>query len=238
MSLILSSLPKEKLRYDDFMAKKNKRTDKILIVEGEQDKRVIPELIEAKGINWEPVKDTPIVYIKACGGNKNINSKIIENELKEPKLTNLGFILDADDNPLGCWESIRKACHETKKMVNLPQKLPKSGLIHQTNTDIKFGVWIMPDNQQQGMLETFLSYMIDDENESTWQYSQEVVKESKNKGATFKDSHLDKANIYTYLAWQNEPGRQLHQAIKERILNPKHPEADIFFNWFRDLYDL
>ncbi len=53
-----------------------------------------------------------------------------------------------------------------------------------------------------------------------------------------RDAHQHKADIHTWLAWQNPPGRQLHQAVMERILDPKHPKAQIFVNWFRDLYDL
>ena len=217
------------------MTKKKKYIAKKLIVEGEQDKRVIPEFIEAKGIPWGETRDTAIVNIEVYGGNQFIDSDFIGTELKASGLTNLGLIVDADDNPSGCWQSIRNAC--LKSIFDFPEKLPETGLIHETN-GIKFGVWIMPDNQQEGMLETFLSCMITDENKSIWQYAQEVTKEAKNKGAAFKDSHVDKANIYTWLAWQNEPGRQLHQAIKERILNPNHPKADVFFNWFKALYDL
>ncbi|MDJ0733891.1 MAG: hypothetical protein QNJ47_07360 [Nostocaceae cyanobacterium] len=156
--------------------------------------------------------------------------------MKASGLTHLGLIVDADDNLSGRWESIKNAC--SKIIPDFPQELPKTGLIHPTNTGIKFGVWIMPDNEMRGMLETFLAYMIPDESDTLWQYAQEVVKSAKKKGANFKDVHLDKANIYTWLAWQNSPGRQLHQAIKEQILNPQHPKAQTFFNWFKDLYDL
>ncbi|MEH2112335.1 DUF3226 domain-containing protein [Nostoc sp.] len=71
-----------------------------------------------------------------------------------------------------------------------------------------------------------------------WQYAQEVAQEAKNKGASFKDSYLDKAKIYTWLVWQEEPERQLYQAIKYGILNPQHPKAQVFVTWFKTLYDL
>ncbi|WP_367267695.1 DUF3226 domain-containing protein [Okeania sp. SIO2C9] len=64
------------------------------------------------------------------------------------------------------------------------------------------------------------------------------MKEAKNKGVPFIENHTDQANIHTWLAWQNPPGRQLHNAVIERILNPKHPQAQIFINWFKTLYDL
>ncbi|MDJ0676030.1 MAG: hypothetical protein QNJ36_11710 [Calothrix sp. MO_167.B42] len=207
---------------------------KKLIVEGEQDKRVIPEFIEANGINWGK-KEKPIVYIKSYGSDKFIDADVISTELKASGLTHLGLMVDADDNPSGRWESVRNAC--LKSIPDFLEKLPPNGLIHTTN-GIKFGVWIMPDNRMRGMLETFLAYMIPDESDTLWQYAQDVVKDAKTKGATCKNVHIDKANIYTWLAWQDEPGRQLHQAIKERVLNPQHPQAQKFFNWFQYLYNL
>ncbi|WP_411729037.1 DUF3226 domain-containing protein [Pseudanabaena sp. UWO310] len=44
--------------------------------------------------------------------------------------------------------------------------------------------------------------------------------------------------MYTWFAWQDPPGRQLHQAVKETVLDPKHPNAQKFVKWFRDLYGL
>lgn len=90
----------------------------------------------------------------------------------------------------------------------------------------------------RGMLETFLTYMIPEDYKTLWQFAQTVTQEARNKGAMFTEAHLDKANIYTWLAWQSPPGRQLHQAIMERILDPHHPNAQKFVSWFRTLYDL
>lgn len=53
-----------------------------------------------------------------------------------------------------------------------------------------------------------------------------------------KDSYIHKAEIYTWLAWQDEPGRQIHQAIKHNILNPQDAKVQGFITWFKDLYDL
>ncbi|MCC5658156.1 hypothetical protein LC608_14380 [Nostoc sp. XA010] len=208
------------------------RTKK-LIVEGEQDKRVIPYLMEANGIIWE--KDKHPVEIENYGGDGFINPYRISARLKGAGLTHLGLMVDADDDPDIRWRSIRNAC--LPSIPDIPEQIPEIGLLLTTN-GIKFGVWIMPDNLMRGMLETFLAYMIRDESELLWQYAQEVVAEAKNRGAPFIDSHIDKAYIYTWLAWQKPPGRQLHNAIKEEILNPQHPKAQTFVTWFKTLYDL
>ena len=206
----------------------------LLIVEGQEDKRVIPELMKGNVIFGGEKKEEWIVEIKVCGGYDKINTRYISTPLKTSKA--LGLIVDADNDLNARWQSIRNAC--LPSIPNLPEKLPEDGLICDTPMGIKFGVWIMPDNQTTGMLETFLRYLIPDEGEELWEYAQAVTQEAKNKGAKFIDNHLDKANIYTWLAWQDPPGRQLHLAVKKKILNPNHPKAQTFVSWFKRLYDL
>ncbi len=209
---------------------------KKLLVEGKQDVRVIPELIEANGVPWGTRK-SPVVYIHDYDGYQNlVDPDVISTELQASGLSMLGIMIDADENPSKRWQSIRNAC--LKSIPDIPENLPEEGLIHITSNGIKFGIWIMPDNKMRGMLETFLTYMIPTGNQELWQFAQEVAQEAKNKGAVFTEPHIDKANIYTWLAWQNPPGRQLHQAIMERILNPKDRNAQKFVTWFKDLYDL
>lgn len=209
---------------------------KVLLVEGQQEVRVIPELIEANGIDWG-TKKSPVVYIRDCKGCQNlVDADVISTELQASGLSVLGIILDADDNPFERWQSIRNA--SLKSIPNLPTDLPEEGLIHTASNGIQFGIWIMPDNKMRGMLETFLTYMIPTEHEPLWEFAQEVAQVAKSKGAAFTNPHFDKANIYTWLAWQNPPGRQLHQAIKERILDRNHPNAQRFVTWFKTLYNL
>lgn len=213
------------------------RHSKKLIVEGQEDKRVIPWLMEANGVIWEPIKNQPVVEIKVSDGDQNIGQDLISTQLKESGLTALGLILDADLDLEERWQSIRNFC--LPSIPDLPEQLPPSGLIHVTPMGIRFGVWIMPDNQTQGMLETFLKYLVPDESQFLWEYAQQVTQQAKQRGATFKDPHhVDKANIYTWLAWQNPPGRQLHDAVKQKILNPNHPQAQNFVKWFKALYQL
>jgi hypothetical protein len=214
----------------------NKTHPKILLVEGQQELRTIPELMEANGIDWG-TRNNPVVYIRDCKGYGNlVDSEAISTELKASKLSALGIIVDADDRPLERWQSLRNAC--LSSIPDLPKNPPEEGIIYTTPANIKFGVWLMPDNKMCGMLETFLTYLIPDGNNELWELAKETAKHAKSQGASFKEPHFDKANIYTWLAWQNPPGRQLHQAIMERILDPNHPNSVKFVNWFKNLYDL
>ena len=208
---------------------------KKLIVEGNQDKRVIPWLMVANGITWE-TEDGIVVDITTSGGVDNITAGKIKLQLQESALVSLGLIVDADEDADNRWTQIRGIC--SSSISDLPDKLPATGLVHLTAEKIKFGVWIMPDNSNRGMLETFLNYLIPDNSESLWQYAQEVTQSARQKGANFKKAHIDKANIYSWLAWQDPPGQQLHDAVRQKILNPNHPKAHAFVTWFKELYDL
>lgn len=218
---------------------KNKIYPNKLLVEGDQDKRVIPEFIEQNGIKWENNRE-PIVYIKSQGSKEALlDIDEIDTALQESGLKALGIVVDADEKPEDRKQRLNQICEYFQ--INLVDNLPKEGLIFQLQSGVNFGIWMMPDNKNAGMLETFLSYLIspnNPENDPLWLYTQEVVQEAKNKGANFKKVHQDKACIHTWLAWQDEPGQQLHQAIKYKILNPTHQKGQEFFNWFKKLYNL
>ena len=219
----------------------------LLLVEGATEKRAIPYLIGLNGICWlindeNENKQRPIVYIEDNGGGDTniVDAAVISNELNVAKREILGLIVDADNSCASRWQSIRDAC--INFIPDLPKDIPVQGLVHNSikknGKSVRFGVWIMPDNKAEGMLETFLSYLVKDESEALWQYSKEVVFKAKVKGANYKPTHVDKANIHTWLAWQDEPGNQIHIAVKQKILDPQHRKAQNFVNWFKTLYFL
>jgi hypothetical protein len=213
----------------------HEKMEKVLLVEGEEDKRVIPHLVEANGVIWENKHKKPIVTIKVLGSVEQLLDKEkMKVRLMDDSLKILGIILDADEAPASRWQSIRNCLIEI--YPDIPQQLPSTGLIHPG--EIKLGIWMMPDNQQRGMLETFLQVLLPEGGEALWVFSQQSCQQAKEQGACFKDCHSDKAKIHTWLAWQNPPGRQIHQAIMERILAPASPQAAVFMQWFRELFEV
>jgi hypothetical protein len=208
---------------------------KILFVEGKQDVFVIAELAGANQIPW-PSENRPI-HIQEVGGYKKlIDAKRMATRLNASGLQAIGLIVDADENPAARWQSLQSAC--AKSIPDMPTELPPTGLIHTMPSGINLGVWMMPDNQLRGMLETFLADFIDASADAVWQYAQSVVLEAKVRGASFTSTQQDKANIHTWLAWQDEPGQQLHTALQTKTLNGQHPKAQDFVNWLKQLYSL
>ena len=206
-----------------------------LLVEGDDDKRVIPELIEANGVPWVDSRGDWIVSIEPMNGFEPIlAAEEIETQLKASGLKALGIIVDANDDAAKRWSSVRERC--VAQFPDLPESLPTKGVIATNPDGLKLGVWIMPDNESCGMMETFLKFLVPDPDDPILSFATKARDEAKTLGAPFKDAHADKAVIHTWLAWQDPPGRQLHDAIVQKILDPKSPHAAPFVRWFRSLY--
>ncbi len=212
---------------------------KRLLVEGEDDKRVVPYLIEANGIPWGETPAEAIVEVESYGGIEQIlDEDAIATELKVNHLEVLGILIDANDDPGGRWRRLRRAC--LPSVEDMPETLPEEGLIHLCTSGFaagkKLGVWILPDNRMGGMLETFLAELVPARLEALWVWTAKLCNEARAKNAPFKDQHRAKARIHSWLAFQDPPGRQLHHAVMERMLDPGSPNAKPFVSWFRQLY--
>lgn len=210
---------------------------KKLLVEGRTEQRVIPELMEANGVTWPDNKEEAPVYIKEFDGIHNmLETGVIPTEIKASSIEVVGIMVDANDDAESRFQNIRDRCID--QFPDMPDTIGEDGLIHSSEGK-SIGVWLMPDNRSTGMLETFLTYLAPDEQDGLLCYAEEVCREAKeDKGAPYKPAHYDKAKIYTWLAWQDEPGRQLHQAVKERILSPNSAYGAGFVNWFRELFQV
>jgi hypothetical protein len=219
------------------MAKRPKICPNLLLVEGNEDLKTIPDLIEANGIDWS----SKPVWIEEYGGHSNLlRPDVIQSEMGTRGLQALGIMVDADENAPERWQEVRQACLPV--IPDFPETLPETGLIYETlnTTDdvIKFGVWMMPNNVASGMLETFLAQMIPASSEPIWKYAQEATAQAKSRGALFSPAHRDKANLYTWLAWQRPPGQPFIYALKDKILEPTRTDVQTFVTWFKTLYGL
>ena len=86
------------------------------------------------------------------------------------------------------------------------------------------------------MMENFLVRLIPDDSRNLYELAENCVAEARRNGAPFKEVHRTKASVHTWLAWQDEPGKQLHQAVDHRVLDPNKPESQAFVDWFRQLF--
>ncbi|MEI7668595.1 MAG: DUF3226 domain-containing protein [Pseudomonadota bacterium] len=208
-----------------------------LLVEGNDDLHAVAALLEHYGLgNTKNAETYKPVKIEACKGF-TVVLEFLGTGFKS--VNNLGVIVDADDSLNEQWNKIR-AILLNKELGNVPVEFPKTGLIiDNTQEDRKrVGIWIMPNNNLNGNLETFAKTMLPDD-KGLFNYAQEVVTEAKTKGADYKKQYTEKAEIYTWLAWQEEPAQSIGRAITKSLLEPKNSQyANDFIKWYKDLFCL
>jgi hypothetical protein len=207
----------------------------VLIVEGQDDKFAVVSLMEHH-VTWPDGKANAPVFIDVSGGvGEILNEKYISTQIKRSGLKRLGLMLDADTNPGDRYARLKKFCSDG--FPNLPERIGADGVCVEHN-GVRLGIWIMPDNGSEGYLESFLKYLVPPGGMPVWDHATASLKEAKDKGATCKDVHLPKACLYTWLAWQDEPGQSPGRALTKKILDPHQEHAERFIRWFCELYEL
>lgn len=71
-----------------------------------------------------------------------------------------------------------------------------------------------------------------------WEPSPKQHPDARPAVRPWKDVHADKAEMHTWLAWQDPPGLQLHEAVLNQLLDVQAPLAQAFVGWMRRLYEL
>jgi hypothetical protein len=201
-----------------------------LIFEGTDDKHVVMNLLFNHTLGGLPLQEhfTP----KDKKGVDNLLNTLNE-ELKATDLDRLGVILDADVNPAQQWARVTRIL-DAHGCLNVPPAPDAVGTIVVTKDGKKVGVWVMPDNQNAGALEDFVGKLIAAA-DSLWPKAQADVNSIPVADRRFKDTYLSKAQIHTWLAWQEEPGTKMGETFKKKYLDPNHPQATAFVNWIKRL---
>ena len=204
-----------------------------LLVEGDTDQRVIPYLMEENGVPWSS-SDFPVFIDPRGSVDEILRPGLIKGELAASGLEALGVVIDADGDPAARWDQLRTRL--SSDFSDLPDEIPAEGLEVVHSDGPRFGVWIMPNNRFKGMLEDLLVQLIPDKSSHLHELARNCVATARSNDAPFKDVHERKAEIYTWLAWQNPPGLRLHEAVKHGVLDPTRPESRLFVDWFRRLF--
>ncbi len=199
----------------------------VLLVEGPTDCHVILAL--CKHYN---VPETFGIY--ECGNDTKaigrMNALITGSD--PPKV--IGLVIDADrPNLAGRWSSIKaKLSHYDYVFPVFPE--PDGTIIEPRSEVSRLGFWLMPNNRIDGMLEDFCSEMINAEATATVEQCLVIAETSGH--TSFKSIHRSKAFVHTYLAWQDEPGRPLGQAITAQTLRSDTVTAQAFVQWLTELF--
>ena len=205
-----------------------------LLVEGDTDRGVIAGLMEANGVAWPDPPESPVFIDSRGSVDEILKPGVLEAELGASGLEALGVVVDANGDANTRWNDLSECC--SSEFPDLPDEIPAQGLETVHSGGPRFGIWIMPDNRSTGMLEDWLVRLIPEASGPLYELARNCVSDSQRHGAPFKEVHRTKAEIHTWLAWQDEPGLRLYDAVIHRMLDPNRPGSRPFVTWFRNLF--
>ena len=204
--------------------------NKVLLVEGRDDERVVDRICREHGV--------PSPKVEYLGGDTGL-LKELDTELKvlgkEDTEDVLGVVIDADISARSRWQSIRDRL-DAAGYLGVPRRPDPDGTIVSPATGEllpKVGIWIMPNNQDSGKLEDFLAFLVPP-SDPHWPYAESCVDSLEQP--RFRSVDRSKAVIHTWLAWQPRPGLPFGTAIQNRFLDPGAPQVLQLAHWLRELF--
>jgi hypothetical protein len=213
-----------------------------LLVEGEADRDFFKACLREAGIVEQVWVGPPIDFSDKKYGKGNalhILPKLIEG-LADGSTKRLAIIVDADypETDLGFLKTWKKISLILRNYgYNLPDnppKLPADFLFPHTDGLPDFGLWIMPNNSTDGLLEDFIKASIINAEKPLLAHAIKIVDELPIR--KFKGIHLRKAEIATWMAWQKMPGQSFDGAVGGRLLDFQTGQAKQFLDWLKKVY--
>lgn len=176
--------------------------NRILLVEGESDQSFFCEVLKILNLQVE-VKVAPP---RALGGSHNTKEGVFKhlpillNQLADGTLVQLAIVVDADSEPNGGYQRTLDRVREIVEPFHYVLSADTvGGLIFKHDDGLAdFGLWIMPDNSREGMLEDWLKQCIHPDEQALFAHAESVV--NALPSPKFKPIHRSKAEVATWLA--------------------------------------
>lgn len=195
----------------------------ILLVEGQDDLHVIRNFLFERGI------DVTRHQLHDCRGDTQLLD-VLDATITAAAHDVVGAVIDADADVAARWQSIRHRLG--RRGYDLPIHPDPQGTI--VRGDRTVGIWLMPDNTAPGAVEQFVRNLIPAD-DALWPLAHETVASIPRPLRRFSDSATIKAELHTWLAWQEEPGTRMGAAITKRYLQRGSVTADAFATWVQRL---
>ena len=199
-------------------------TKKILLVEGEADRGFFEALCRMLGISVDVRVATP----KDSGGAHNTKAGVLNHltsallpQLHDGQLERIGVVVDADRSMHGSGftATLQRFTDALAQGGYQPNSAALSGLVftHQDGL-ADLGLWIMPNNADEGMLEDWIKQCVHPGEASLYQHGEASI-DAIPDGPKFQPWHRSKAEVATWLAWQKKPEHGLYNAVQFELLN-------------------
>ena len=195
---------------------------KLLLVEGLDDKHVVEHLRRTL------VPDLTF-HCTDTGGSDPL-LKAISPAMRPDKRLALGIVMDANDNLATRWQAIGDRLR--KGEVRLPAEPELGGTI--IHSDLRVGVWLMPNNSTPGELENFVSELVP-KGDPVWPLAEQYIESIPNEHRRFSPRKELRAKLHAWLATRQEP-RRMGAAIGTAELDAGGALAGQFADWLRTLF--
>ncbi len=208
------------------MKLKEKFSNKLL-VEGNDDQHVIWALC-----NKFNVPETFDVI--DCESINNLTLQI-PVRFKQTGINTLGIMVDADREIKNRWASLKGLL--SAQGFKVPDDLPSTGLVLINDNNKKVGVWIMPNNNLNGMIEDFISFLVPKDDKLLPIVHATLDDIEKQKLNKYPSIHKSKAAIHSWLSWQEDPGTPMGLGITKRYLATDDETCLLLIQWLNELFN-
>lgn len=219
---------------------------KVLLVEAESDRGLFEQIFKALSLNPEIRVACPREINPESRNGKqavfNLTSILLkqfaDSDLGEQR--KLAVVIDADyetEGGLGYGKTVEQFIeivggHDFELAT---EENNSNGLVFRHPDQLAdLGLWVMPNNVNDGMLEDWLKACVHEDEQALFNHAESVVESLEPK--KFKPIHQTKAEIATWLAWQDQPGHGLYQAQKANLLDKSKPLYSQLTSWLTRIY--
>jgi hypothetical protein len=214
-------------------------TDHILLVEGESDRSFFVEVCKTLGLQ----ASVEVALPKDSGGFHNGKEGVFNilpiwlNQLGDATVTRLAVIVDADseDDGGGYNRAIDRVTKIVKPHGFTLASSPVGGVLFQHDDGLAdFGLWVMPNNRDEGMLEDWIKSCVHPDEHKLFAHAETVVDTLPQ--TKFKPIHISKAEVATWLAWQKQPGHGLYRAVEDQLIDTESALFKELCVWLTHIY--
>lgn len=222
-------------------------SSKILLVEGDADRNLFAQL--CKSLPFSPeirVASPRDLNLESRNGKQAVlkqTSILLKQfaDLETGSQRRLAVVIDADhkgEGGLGFQKTVEQFMNIVGELgfVLVSDSSNNHGLIFQHSDGLPdLGLWVMPNNDSDGMLEDWIKDCIHQDEKPLFTHAESIVGALNPK--RFKPIHLSKAEVATWLAWQEQPGHGLYLTVTGQLLDANRPLYTDLIVWLKHIFE-
>ena len=211
----------------------------ILLVEGESDQSFFKEVCKTLGLDANVKVALPRDSGRFHNGKEGVFNLLPDllNQLGDAQITRLAVVVDADSavNGGGYQRAIDKVTEIVEQHGFTLRPNPDGGILFQHGDGLAdFGLWVMPNNSDEGMLEDWIKSCVHPDEHELFAHAETVV--ATLPQTKFKPIHISKAEVATWLAWQKQPGHGIYRVVEDQLIDTNSALSNELCVWLTHVY--